>query len=118
MNSRLMIAPLFWVQVEKSLTTDDTDIHGNVIRAYGSPIECKVYGWAAPTSNESNAIGESNRIVHDLELFAPEDFPATAFDRVTVDGVRYEMQGDPLDFNNGPFGFRPGLVVDLKKVTG
>lgn len=113
----LSIPALFTVQVEKA-ATGEVNAHGNAARTYSAPQDHPVFGWSAPSSSESAAPGQGNRVTHDLELLTPEGFPATAHDRVTVAGERYEVQGDPADFNNGPFSFRPGIVVKLKRVTG
>ncbi|WP_037183828.1 hypothetical protein [Rhodococcoides fascians] len=116
MNVSIDIPLLFTVQVEKAVDGPRNE-HNNVTRTYAPPIDAPVYGWSAPASSESTAAGQTNRVVHDLELLVPESFTATAHDRVTVDGRKYEMQGDPADFNHGPFGFRPGLVANLKRVS-
>ena len=53
------------------------------------------------------------------QLAVPPDFPATAYDLVDIPGDgQYEVDGEPEDYCHGPFGFRPGLVVNLRKVSG
>ncbi|OZE92456.1 hypothetical protein CH298_02670 [Rhodococcoides fascians] len=117
MNLSIDIPLLFTVQVEKAVD-GPRNAHNNVTRTFDPPIDEPVYGWSEPTSSESTAAGQSNRVTHDLELLVPEGFSARAHDRVRVDGRTYDVEGDPADFNHGPFGFRPGLVVNLKRVSG
>ncbi|NIL86518.1 hypothetical protein RhoFasGS6_03922 [Rhodococcus fascians] len=113
----LGIPLLFTVQLHTAIDSA-RDAHNNAVRSYAAPTEHKVFGWSVPSSSEPSIPGQSNRVIHDLELLAPEGLPATAHDRMTVDGNLYDVQGDPADFNHGPFGFRPGIVVKLKRVTG
>lgn len=86
--------------------------------AVGEPgVSQKVYGWSAPSSTEPKVAGH-DRVVVDVELLAPPDFTVSAHDLVDLpDGV-YEVVGQPEDYNHGPFGFTPGLVVNLRRVEG
>lgn len=113
----LGIPLLFTVRLHRAVEST-RDSHNNAVRTFAAPEDHKVYGWSAPSSSESNTPGQSNRVIHDLELLATESLPVTAHDRMTVDGNLYDVQGDPADFNHGPFDFRPGIVVKLKRVTG
>jgi hypothetical protein len=46
---------------------------------------------------------------NDIDAWAP---------RIVLDGVVYEVQGDPQRFNRGPFDFDPGVSVNLKHIEG
>ena len=94
----------------------ETDDYGNPVEGYGDPVEAAVYGWAPGGSQELT--GWQSQVTADLSLYAPSGFPATHRDRVRVDGVVYDVTGVPEDFNHGPFGFAPGIRVNLTRVEG
>lgn len=48
----------------------------------------------------------------------PAGTPVTAVDAVTVRGVRYDVAGTPDDWRSPYTGWNPGIVIDLKAVTG
>jgi hypothetical protein len=39
-------------------------------------------------------------------------------DRYVLDGDKWEQVGEKLDYTRGPFGWAPGVVVNIKRVTG
>jgi hypothetical protein len=92
-------------------TTEDD--RGNEIPAYAAPVDWKVYGWSAPQSSEPKVAGVESVVVT-LELFAPAR-PVGDQDRIVVNGDTYEVVGDPEDYDHGPFGFAPGMVVNLTR---
>lgn len=48
-----------------------------------------------------------------------EGLAPTAFDVFVAGGLRYEVDGDPQGGFQSPFtGWRPGVVVKLRKATG
>lgn len=93
---------------------DGTDPHGNPVPVY-APEEAKVHGWAAPAPEERT----NERVVIDMRLFAPAGTVVDSRDRFTLgDGHTYEVQGPVQDYSFGPFGWRPGVVVNLLRVEG
>ncbi len=82
----------------------------------GSPV--KVMGWAPATSTEP----EFGRVEHDIDLFCSPGTVSRANDVVDLpldrSVGRFEVVGEALDWTKGPFGFAPGVVVQLKRVTG
>jgi len=77
----------------------------------------RVYGWSTPTSTEPKLAGH-DRVIVDVELLVPPGFPAGPHDLIDLPDGQYEVLGQPEDYNNGPFGFTPGLVVNLRRTTG
>jgi hypothetical protein len=89
---------------------------GNTVDAWATePVPKAVYGWAPAGTNESSA--SRHTVVSDLELFAPSDFMIDSKDRVRILGKTYEVQGEVEDFDHGPFGYRPGVRVNLKRFS-
>lgn len=39
-------------------------------------------------------------------------------DLVVIDGVEYKVSGKPANWNRGPFGFAPGVVVEVTRADG
>lgn len=74
-----------------------------------------VYGWASPTAKEAGNMNVVT-LTADLQLFAPT-FPVSEVDRFRVQGLTYEVDGLPAQYDFGPFGFKPGMVVNLKRVA-
>lgn len=92
------------------------DAHGNPVESWGPPEPHMVYGWAVPSADEVIREAQTG-VKRDLDIYADE--PLTGHrDKVTVSGSEFMAQGDPRDFNHGPFGFTPGYVIVLEKVDG
>jgi hypothetical protein len=79
----------------------------------------KVYGWHVPSSTEPRGAGGlAERIVTEVELFAPAGFPVGPSDLVDLPDGQYHVIGHPLDYTHGPFAAWPGVVVNLRMVEG
>lgn len=88
--------------------------YGNTTDAWATePVVKRVYGWAPAGTNEATASRQT--VTADLELYAPSDFTLDPRDRVRVMGRTYEVQGEVEDFDHGPFGFTPGVRVNLRR---
>lgn len=71
-------------------------------------------GWAPASSTEP----EIGRVEHDIDLYAPAGTVSGAGDVVDLPSGQFEVVGEVLDWTKGPFGFSPGVVVQLRRVTG
>ena len=62
------------------------------------------------------------RVLWEIDLYVPRGVTSKPADVVDLplDGSigQFEVVGEIEDFNHGPFGFQPGSVVRLKRVTG
>lgn len=90
---------------------------GNPTETWADPVSVDVYGWAQPTSSEPKIAGRDQVIV-DLEVYAPASFRPGPYDLLAVDGAGYTVEGEPEDYNHGPFGFTPGVVINAKRAEG
>lgn len=70
-----------------------------------------VMGWAPTQTAEPNEV----RVQADLDLFVPPTVSGGPGDVVDLPDGAFEVVGWPEDWSNGPFGFRPGKVVKLKR---
>lgn len=102
------------------ITTSDD---GGGYDDYGNPVtgetrtDWDVYGWAPGGSQELG--GWTSQVTADLAVYGPKppvEISATAW--LEIDGVKHEVEGIPQDFNHGPFGFGPGVVVPVDRVSG
>lgn len=117
-----MFPLLFTVGVHTHTETIQLDEYNEIVSAYvpargatGTP--CQVYGWSTPLSTEP-AVAGHDRVVVDVQLMVPPGFPAGPYDVIDLPDGEYQVIGQPEDFNHGPFGWQPGTVLNLRKVTG
>ncbi|MCV7009485.1 hypothetical protein [Mycobacterium gordonae] len=82
----------------------------------------KVVGWVdlfLPSAMERNE--NMKRVISYLQLFAPDTFPATAYDLIDLNGDptnQWEVLGEANDYTHGPW-WTPGCKVwNLRQVTG
>lgn len=100
------------VEVLPYLGTLD-DEYGNEQPSFAPPEERYVFGWAPAGGVEVNTFRHA--VTADLSVYAPADFTVRPKDRMRVDGKTYDVQGDVEDYNHGPFGYAPGVVVNLSR---
>lgn len=106
------------VQVRPWVDTAGEDMFGQSGSGWGADIALDVLGWSTPSATELGAAGHDNRIIWDIDLYAPTGTIGHR-DRVLIGQELYEVTGI-ANYDNGPKGWlRPGLdVVRLKKVEG
>lgn len=76
-----------------------------------------VRGFDQPRAEEVQAGQLAGRKVTELMMADDEgDWPSDSVVELW-DGRRFEVNGDVRDENLGPYGFRPGYVIPLRRVT-
>lgn len=95
-------------------TGTDADGNDTFTPAAGVPIRAQ-YFRAGPGSE---ALGSQDTVTDQPEVGFYPDTVLTAFDRVSVGGVLYDVDGSPNPTVNPFTGTNFGLVVKLKMVTG
>ncbi|HEY9265504.1 MAG TPA: hypothetical protein VIQ11_12960 [Mycobacterium sp.] len=108
--------PLAQTVSHKPYAVGGKDAHGNAVSRYGDPIERQVYGYGPPARSTEAEPG-GTRVIEGLDVYGPT-FAVDARDRFVIAGVEYEVEGEPGVWDNGPFGFKPGQVIHLKRVRG
>lgn len=93
------------------------DAHGNPVTDYSDPADVQVYGWHTGQTTEPGVAGHDRTEVEG-QVFAPGSFRPGPLDVVVLGGEDFEVVGHPEDYNHGPFGFAPGVVVNVRRVTG
>lgn len=96
--------------------TDEHDDYGNPVTVE-TRTPWRVYGWAPGGSVELT--GWSSQVTGDLAVYGPPPpVEVKSTDRLEVAGLEYEVDGLVKDFDHGPYGFAPGVVVPLNRATG
>lgn len=96
--------------------TGGEDAHGNPVEGYSAPVYIEVYGIAPSTSSEPEA--GRNLVVTGYTLLAPPGTVIGPLDRVVIDGKEYKVEGEPGDWNRGPFAYEPGVSIALTRAEG
>lgn len=95
------------------------DGEGNPIVEYIPPLEepgspTEIIGWAPADAAEP----EIGRVIHDVDLYIRPGVTGQPQDVVDLPDGQYEVVGWPLDWTHGPYPYTPGVIVQLKRVTG
>lgn len=113
--------PTPWTVGHKAYQGEQYNDWGDLIETWADPVELPVYG-IAPGGSESNAEPDPSRpfVSTTKQLLMPLESAQglTPQDKFILDGVEWEQNGDVLDYTKGPFGWSPGVVVNIKRVTG
>lgn len=92
------------------------DALGNDVETWHDPVDVKVIAFAP--SAEENITGYTSRVVADVDMSIPPDLEVGVQDRFILPGWGRMCVEAIEDANFGFHGWRPGIVVKLKKVTG
>ena len=96
-------------------TGTTTDGMGNDKPTFGAPVPLKVYGWSEHV--EQKLEGHTDREIADVDLAMPR-MPVNLLDRYILDSGKPFRAIRVRDRNHGFHGWRPGIVLELKRVTG
>lgn len=94
------------------------DAMGNDAPVYAEPVDRKVYGWTAHHRKDLDKT-ETARDIAQIDLSLPTGGPLHLLDRFLIPGddEPYDVVGI-RDSNSGFHGWRPGVVAELRRVTG
>lgn len=86
---------------------------------WDDPDELEIPGCGFNPGQSSEPVQNArNAVITKPEVYAPADADVLAGDRLVVRGKTYEIDGDPQDWRSPFTGWRPGLVLVLKRVEG
>lgn len=117
----------YTIQHAPYLTADDDESEGYPTEdQFGEPVDRKVYGWypgqgsgtSASSASDTGGSEYERRITSYMIVQVPDPEVYSLRDRVVLDGVDYFVAGTVMDYNHGPFGFKPGGEVFVERVTG
>lgn len=105
---------LFTVSHEVFNGTGQDDL-GNDTDAWADPVTRPVIAWTQVAAED--VLG-GQREITDVDMAVPPEFKPALRDRITLPGEgRFEVIG-VRDANHGFHGWKPGNVVQLRKVAG
>lgn len=89
---------------------------GEPVEELALPVDVLVYGFGDSGADQeirttATGLKIDGDIYADAWAFAPKS-------RVTVAGAEYWQVGWPENYNLGPFGFMPGVRVNLARIEG
>ena len=88
-------------------------------KKYGEPVPRArtVRGFEPATDVEIRTSQLAGRQITELVMLTADgDWPADSTVELW-DGRKFEVNGPVRDYNLGPFGFKPGYAVDLRRVN-
>jgi hypothetical protein len=117
----------FTIQHAPYLGGDDDESEGYPTEdAFGDLVDRPAYGWypgqgagtSASSASDTGGSEYERRLTTFKIVQVPDPTVYSLRDKVILDGVAYFVAGDVMDYNTGPFGFRPGGEVFLERVSG
>jgi hypothetical protein len=104
-----------WSQGELDRYNVPATVHTPAKDQPGTPY--KVFGWTKTSNADpSKLVGMIPIANVDVDLYAPPGFPASLYDLIDLPDGQYEVVGAPKNDNYGPFGYEPGVVVQLRRI--
>ncbi|MET7741982.1 hypothetical protein [Streptomyces sp. NPDC005385] len=94
-----------------------SDAHGNPVESWAPVVFVKAYAIAPTSSVEPPEPGRA-AVIDSLSVLLPDDVEIEAKDRAVYGGSEYTIEGNLANWNVGPFDFKPGFQLNLKKVSG
>ena len=98
-----------------------TTVDGYPVPATYEPTETRtVYGWQPETYglDVSSDDEHSMRVTDRIEVLVPDVAPYAPLDRITLGDDLVCRVDQVRDYNTGPFGYQPGGVVVVERVSG
>lgn len=104
------------VTVRSTTVAAEPDTYGNDVLTSTS---VDVHGCVVWPRESSELAGGRDTVTSGLNVLAPPGTAVKATDQVTVDGVTYDVDGEPAVWGPSPFtGTQAGVLVTLTRVTG
>lgn len=84
-----------------------------------SPDELDIPGCGFdPGGSEEPLAQGRDAVITQPRIFAPAGVDVAAHDRIVVRGRTWQVDGDPADYRHPMTGWKPGVVINLKAVSG
>lgn len=95
-----------------------TRVHDGMswVDGHADPVDKPVFGWGPPAPDDILRAEQTGTEAH-LDVYCRVPF-AKHRDKLIINGVEWDVEGDPDDYRHGPFGFTPGVRVRCKRVVG
>lgn len=98
-------------------------VTGGGVDPYGDPLpetitDTPVTAMVAPRESSESDVRGRNGVIVGLTAYITADVDVTAADRIIVDGLDYQVDGEPGTWHRPTTGARWGLQVALVRATG
>lgn len=112
MKARLVLGLKVYSSVE-------ADAHGNASDSWAAPVDWTVFGIAPRTAVPPEPSADRSEVISGHAVYAPKTGTLPGpLDLVVIDGEDWRVEGELGDYTRGPFGYAPGVVVNLTRVEG
>lgn len=113
-----MIPALFDVS-HRVFSADGVDDHGNYVESWSAGVGKKFITFTTPRTSEPKLAGHDRDVV-EFELIVKSDFGVVSpQDRMVIDGIEYDVIGQPEDFTKNPWRTDFGcFTINLRLVNG
>lgn len=99
-------------------TLEPPDNRGTRKRTYPTEPAFTFKAGFAPAGSPEPFEAGRNAVTTQPMLYTPPGVAITAYDQVVRLGKRYEVDGEPDEWDNPESGRRHGMVIRLKRVVG
>lgn len=114
-----MLPTPYMIQVERwSANAASRDAHGNPVESYAAAVDVAVH-WIVGADSAEGVAGGRRHAEAVLQVGAPAGTVVAERDRVVINGARWQVVGEPLDFTRGPWAMPfAGITFELKRDRG
>jgi len=115
-----VIAPFTQQVTLVTRTVSGQDAYGNDVFTETSTVVdgCVVWPRDGNGTSGNEQVQGKDMVIVGLSLLLPAGTVVTATDRIVVNGLSYEVTGEPGHFSSPFTGLDPGVLVGLTRVTG
>lgn len=93
-------------------TLAGTDRNGDPIETWSDPEPAVAFSIGPRYAYE---VGAGDTAITGLILGLPHSYGLRPHDRVVIDDDEWAVDGELVNANRGPFGYRPGWVANLRR---
>lgn len=111
-----MVTPLRRTAVLLRRTPGAEDAHGNPVVAFAAPVNVPAIWW--PEYSQDLPLGGHERTEGRMKVVLDVDVEVSTADRLVLDGVAWDVFGDPASYEDGPWWSPGRQVVTCRKVAG
>lgn len=105
--------PLPFTCGHQAYQAGDVNDHGNTRPGWADPVDVDCFWWTTSSAEPAFAPTGGQPAVSHTVLVVDAALAVDHRDRFIVDGVRYDVDGRPGDYNHGPWSRPDRLVISL-----
>ncbi|ATL70779.1 hypothetical protein CRH09_35955 [Nocardia terpenica] len=112
------------VQTRRFREGPEKDPRGSLVKKWDDPVTQPVIAIGPKERVTDPSVPGYDRVIVRRQIYVPPEFTAGPEDKLVIPAHRnepereYTVQGYPEDYTEGPWDFRPGLVVRVTRTEG